>query len=374
MRASAFALAMAPLLLSSRAHALAPDLEVEEVADTPSMPKGAVLSPDGKRFYVTNFGMANAHNITVYDASSLSLLDTIHLPGVVVESVLSSDGKTLYASNFTRNTVQVVDVASHRVKRELEAGAQPKILVLSRDQKTLFPANRSGNSVPMFDLSADLEKGKVVRTLPVGPHPRGMVLTSRGVLYVANFDGASIDVFDGLFLPSATGAPSGVSAAGPHTYRLAVCRIPRHLALSPDEKTLYISCYHDSEIDALDVETEVVTHRVPVGTNPKSIEVSRDGRFVYSADYGEEAHGVSVLDTTDWTARTFSVPGMDRGSGIAIAEDGAHALVTGWYDNHVYLVGFEGKGGHPKEARQRIEGWVRHRHYRPPPDAESAGQ
>jgi DNA-binding beta-propeller fold protein YncE len=122
------------------------------------------------------------------------------------------------------------------------------------------------------------------------------------------------------------------------------------------------------------VETEVVTHRVPVGTNPKSIEVSRDGRFVYSADYGEEAHGVSVLDTTDWTARTFSVPGMDRGSGIAIAEDGAHALVTGWYDNHVYLVGFEGKGGHPKEARQRIEGWVRHRHYRPPPDAESAGQ
>jgi YVTN family beta-propeller protein len=285
------------------------------------------------------------------------------VPGVVVESVLSSDGKTLYASNFTRDTVQVVDVATHHVKRELEAGAHPKILVLSRDEKTLFAANWSGDSVTMFDLGVDVPKGKIVRTLPVGLHPRGMALTSRGVLYVANFDGASIDVFDGLF----------ASPASAHTYRLAVCRIPRHLALSPDEKTLYISCYHDSEIDALDVETEVVTHRVPVGTNPKSIEVSRDGRFVYSADYGEDAHGVSVLDTTDWTARTFSVPGMDRGSGIAIAADGVRALVTGWYDNHVYLVGFEGKGGHPAEARKQIEAWVHHRRYRPPKEGESAG-
>jgi YVTN family beta-propeller protein len=353
--AAALAVAFAP----SRARARAPDLEVEEVADTPSMPKGAILSPDGQRFYVTNFGMANARNITVYDASTLRLLDTIHLPGVIVESVLSSDGKTLYASNFTRNTVQVVDVASHRVKRELEAGAHPKILVLSHDDKTLFAANWSGNSITVIDV----EKGKVVRTLPAGLHPRGMALTKRGVLYVANFDGASVDVFDRL-------GNRETSESG-HTYRLAVCRIPRHLALSPDEKTLYISCYHDSEIHALDLETEVVTHRVPVGTNPKSIEVTKDGRFVYSADYGEWAHGVSVLDTSDWSARTFSVPGMDRGSGIAIAADGVHALVTGWYDNHVYLVGFEGKGGHPTEARKRIEGWVHHPHYRPPVDGSA---
>jgi hypothetical protein len=63
---------------------------------------------------------------------------------------------------------------------------------------------------------------------------------------------------------------------------------------------------------------------------------------------------------------------MDRGSGIAVTPDGEHALVTGWYDNHVYLVGFEGKGGHPAEALKRIDGWVRHRHYHPP--AEGEGQ
>jgi DNA-binding beta-propeller fold protein YncE len=347
-------LAVAMAFVASPARALAPALEVEEVADTPSMPKGAILSPDARRFYVTNFGMANGHNITVYDAASLALVDTINLPGIVVESVLSADGKTLFASNFQRNSVQVVDVATHHVRRELSAGLHPKILALSADDKTLFAANWSGASVTMIDVAS----GKTVRTLPVGLHPRGMALTKSGVLYVANFDGASIDVFHG----------DGFE----HSYRLAVCRIPRHLALSPDEKTLFISCYHDSEVAALDVETEVVTHRVRVGANPKSIEVSKDGRYVFSADYGEEAHGVSVVDTRDWTARIFTVPGMDRGSGIAVTPDGEHALVTGWYDNHVYLVGFEGKGGHPAEAIKRIDGWVRHRHYHPP--AEGEGQ
>jgi YVTN family beta-propeller protein len=346
--AAAFVLALVP----ARALALAPELEVEEVADTASMPKGAVLSPDARRFYVTNFGMANGHNITVYDAASLDLVDTYNVPGIVVESAISSDGKTIYVSNFARNSVQVLDLATHKLRREFSAGLEPKIVLLSHDDKELFAANWSGASVTVVDV----ETGKTLRTLPVGLHPRGMALTRSGVLYVANFDGASIDVFYG----------EGFT----RTYRLAVCRIPRHLALSPDDKTLYISCYHDSEIDVLDLETETVTHRVPVGSNPKSIEVSRDGRYVFSADYGENAHGVSVVDTSDWTARSFVIPGMDRGSGIAVTPDGEHALVTGWYDNHVYLVGFEGKGGHPEAARKRIEGWVRHRHYHPPAEEQ----
>src|SRR5579863_1478145 len=88
--------------VASTARAEAPRLEVQEVAETGSMPKGAVLSPDGKRFYVTNFGMRNGENITAFDATTLTRVDTIHLPGIVVESLLSADGATLYASNFER--------------------------------------------------------------------------------------------------------------------------------------------------------------------------------------------------------------------------------------------------------------------------------
>jgi YVTN family beta-propeller protein len=333
-------LAAAALSLAPAAAARAPYVEVQEVADTGSMPKGASISPDGRKFYVTNFGQQNVRNITVYDTATLQLVDTINVPGIVVESVLSKDGQTIYASNFLRNSVQFIDVAKKSVKAEIATGWHPKILVLSPDQKNLFAANWAGNSVTQIDIAT----AKVVRTLPAGMHPRGMAITSAGKLFIANFDGASMDIYEGLDLAQ--------------HHRIPACQIPRHLALSPDEKTLFISCFHDSTLHAMDVESEKITHRVPIGSSPKSIEVSKDGRYVWSADYGKETNSVSIVDTTDWTARVYPVPGMDRGSGIAVTQDGQHALVTGWYDNHVYFVGFTGTGGHPQEAIQRIQAWI----------------
>jgi YVTN family beta-propeller protein len=326
---------------SNVAGAQPPRLEVQGVAPTGSMPKGVSLSPDAKRAYVTNFGNHDGHNIDVIDATTLSPIDHIDLAGNVVESVLSVDGSTIFASNFLRNSVQFVDVKTKRVTKEIPTGTHPKILVLSPDGTQLFAANWSGNSVTQIEVAS----GRVVRTIPTGLNPRGMAMSNAGVLFAANFNGASIDVFKGPDLAD--------------HHRIASCPIPRHLALSTDEKLLFVSCYHDSMLHAVDVATEKVVHQLHVGSSPKTIAVSRDGRWIWSADYGKETNSVSVVDTEDWTARVYAVPGMDHGSGLAVFPDGRHALVTGWYDNHVYLVGFEGTGGDPRGARAKIEGWIR---------------
>jgi len=341
------------MAVGPRADARPPRLEVQEVAATGCMPKGASLSSDGKRFYVTNFGQDSGRNIIVYDARTLAPTDRIDVPGIVVETVLSPDGKTLYASNFKRHSVQYIDLATKSVTREIHTGMHPKILALSADGTALFAANWTGNSVTQIDVAS----GSVVRTLPTGMHPRGTVVTKSGTLYVASFDGAAIDVY-----PNVTGRRPFDPAA--HV-RLPACEIPRHLALSPDESTLYISCFHDSALHVMDLATQRITHRIPIGNAPKSIEASRDGRFVYSADYGS-TNSVSVVDTSDWTTRIFSVPGMDRGSGIAVMPDGEHALVTGWYDGHVYLVGFRGTGGHPADAMGHIQAWLHRPHHDAP--------
>ena len=340
--AFATAIASAPVPASAQP----PQLEVQAVAATGSMPKGVSLSPDGKRAYVTNFGQHNGHNIEIVDAKTLAHIDSINLPGNVVESVLSPDGTTIFASNFLRNSVQFIDVQTKRVTREIPTGTHPKILVLSPDGKQLFAANWSGDSVTQIEVAT----AKVVRTLPAGKNPRGMAMTKGGTLYVANFNGESIDVFKGNDLTD--------------RHRFKACPIPRHLTLSSDEKLLLVSCYHDSMLHAVDLATEKVVHELHVGSSPKTIEVSRDGRWIWSADYGKETNSVSVIDTEDWTARVFPVPGMDHGSGLTIYPDGKHALVTGWYDNHVYMVGFEGSGGDPRateRARAQIDGWIHRR-------------
>ncbi len=339
MKRSLFALGLFSMVATTvPAYAEPPRVEVQEVAETGSMPKGATLSHDGKKFYVTNFGQLDKKNVSIFDSKSLELLGHIDVPGVIVESALSSDGKTLFISNFRRSSVMFVDLASKKVTHEIKTGTHPKVLVASPDGKSLFAANWASHSVSQIDIAT----AEVVRTLEVGKQPRGMVMTKSGKLYVANFFGDSIDVFEGKELDQ--------------KHRLAVCKVPRHLALSPDEKTLYISCLGRSQLHAMDTATETVTHKVQIGNAPKAIDVSKDGRYVYSADYGE-SRSVSVVDTHDWTARVFPIKGMDRGSGIAVGPDGKHALVTGWYDGHVYLVGFEGSGGHPEESKRKMRRW-----------------
>src|SRR5690348_8195958 len=93
------------LVATASAHAEPPKVEVQEVAETGSMPKGALLSRDGKKFFVTNFGQLDKKNVTIYDARTLALLDQIDVPGIIVESALSVDGKTLFISNFRRSSV-----------------------------------------------------------------------------------------------------------------------------------------------------------------------------------------------------------------------------------------------------------------------------
>ena len=318
-----------------------PKLEVQEVEATGRQPKGAFLSHDGKRLYVTNFGeLMKKKCVSVYDTDTLALVEEIDLPGEAVEAALSPDDRTLYVSSFWTHSVMFVDLGTKAVTHDVKTGAHPKVVTSSPDGKRVYVANWSGGSVTEIDTSS----AEVVKTHPTGKSPRGLAVAKDGTLYAASFYADRIEVYEG---------------ASRETHRsIPVCKCPRHLALSPDDKTLYISCLYASQIHALDLATGKVTHKAQVGASPKSIAVSRDGRWVWSAEYGG-TRSVSVVDTDTWTARTFTVPGMDRGSGIAVGEGGEHAFVTGWYDAHVYRVGFEGTGGHPKESLAKItKGWL----------------
>ena len=270
---------------STESSAQPPRIEVQAVAATGSMPKGVSLSPDGKRAYVTNFGQTNGHNIDIYDADTLAHIDQIDMPGNVVESLLSPDGTTIYASNFIRNSVQLIDVKTKRVTKEIPTGTHPKILVLSPDGKQLFAANWSGDSVTQIDIA----KGAVVRTLTAGKNPRGMAMTKAGTLYAANFNGASIDVFSGTAFDS--------------RHRFDACPIPRHLALSPDERLLYQAGAIGLQL-VLAAEAQVGEHLATMGDRGERAVVAQQ----QGEDQGhallarERPEAVAVQDMADLVA------------------------------------------------------------------------
>jgi DNA-binding beta-propeller fold protein YncE len=327
------------------ARASAPDLELEEVSPGGSLPRAALLSPDGSAFYVIDSGALDTHNVAIYDARTLAPRGHIDVPGRVVDAVFSpADPTRLFVAGYTRDEVSEIDVRTGQRLHfaRMRAGTRPKAIAISKDGRTVYTADWGTGTLSQINTMASYEVSRV----PAGRNPRALALSSSGKLYVANFHDASIDVFD-------------VHGGGPPVKvdRVASCAVPRDLALSPDERTLYVTCYRDWELHAIDLATGQPSHRVRVGAAPRGIEISRDGRFVWSADYGS-ASTVSVVDTTDWTAKVYPVPGMDRGGAVAVAADGHHALVAGWYDEHVYLVGFRGEGGHPREALAAVQGWV----------------
>lgn len=302
-----------------------PSFAVHHGAATGSMPKGASLSPDGRTLYVTNYGQLDRQSVTLYDARTLRQTGHIDLPGIAVESVASPDGRTLYVSNFRRHSVQFVNLSTRSVTHEVSVGHHPKILVLSADGRRLFAANWGGRSV----TEVDTRRAAVVRTLQVGENPRGMALTRSGRLYVANFSDHTLDVFEGTDLSR-------------HQQIRHVCRVPRHLALSPDDRQLFISCLTASELAVLDTTTQRVVRRVPVGRSPKAVDVMGNGRYVVTADYGGSS--ATVIDTLNWQTQRVPVPGMDHASGIVAARNSLRFFVTGWYDDHVYGLGLSADG------------------------------
>lgn len=325
-------------------HATPPTLDVIAAVRTGSLPKGVSISPDGHTLYVTNYGNANAGNITLYDAQSLERTGQINVPGIVVESALSPDGHTLYVSNFTRGTVQFIDLRTRRVRREVHAGSHPKVLVLSRDGTRLFAANWGSHDVTEIDVA----RGTVTRTLRAGRNPRGMAITTQGRLYIANFNSHTIDVYEGSNMER-------------HQTLNPVCRIPRHLVLSPDQRRLYVSCFSLSRLLALDTETHRPIQDVAIGTWPKSIDVTADGRYVVSANYGGSS--VSIVDTEDWTANTLDVPAMDHASGIVAALTGSRLYVTGWYDAHLFALDLAGSAPSWTISDARRAAVIRSREY-----------
>jgi YVTN family beta-propeller protein len=95
-----------------------------------SRPMSVKLSPDEKKLYVSN---GRAGTISVFDAHSYELLDTIKVGTRPWGIAVSPDGKFLFSANGPSNDVSVVDLKTDKEISRVKAGASPwGIAVTSR--------------------------------------------------------------------------------------------------------------------------------------------------------------------------------------------------------------------------------------------------
>jgi PQQ-dependent catabolism-associated beta-propeller protein len=135
-------------------------------------PRRAVFSPDGKEYWLANEITGDVH---VIDTATFEVIEKITFedlkgaPGEVspVGITMTGDGKTVFTTLGYANRLAVIDRESRKVREYLLVGTRAWNTQLTRDNKLLYVVNSGSDDITIVDV----EKEKVIRTVPVGRYP-----------------------------------------------------------------------------------------------------------------------------------------------------------------------------------------------------------
>ena len=142
---------------------------------TGSRPRGIAIARDGNSGFISD-EMGGA--ITVFDTRSQQVLQTVTLPttaGTLTRPMglaTSPDGKSLYVTTGRGGALIEIDLSTAGIKRNIAAvGGRPWGLALDTQGNRAFTANGPSGDISMIDLAS----GRVVKRVPVGESPWGII-------------------------------------------------------------------------------------------------------------------------------------------------------------------------------------------------------
>jgi YVTN family beta-propeller protein len=267
---------------------------------------GVAFSPDGNSLYVSG---GNAGCISVFSVGgdgTLTAAPSLVLPGLksalprkanpatdpgrdpmrqdrIEENAylgglaVSPDGKTLYIANVAGDSVFSIDVTTGAigVERKLEGYDRPGAVTVAPDGKTVYVALWGRSSVLALD-PATLETRA---TFPSGSHPNALLLTQDGArLFVSCGNDDSVDSFE---------TDSGAMSERINmrmTPRAPAGATPSALALSPDQKSLYVVNSDNNDVAVVDVAIpgrSRVEGFIPTTWYPTIVAASHDGKRLF---------------------------------------------------------------------------------------------
>jgi len=188
-----------------------------------------------------------------------------------------------------------VNAATLEIDRVYPVGPVPKHLAVTPDDRLLLVSNWCGFDTTVIDLATH----ERVASIGVGRYPRGIAITSdSATAYVALMGSTDVAVINLSALSSIGDTPSTLDTSV-RTYMRGIGVSPRHLVLSPDDETLFVTLSGEDAVVAVDLDSGQVVQRVRTGHAPRSMDISTDGTALYVVNY--ESHTMSKIRTRDLT-------------------------------------------------------------------------
>jgi YVTN family beta-propeller protein len=265
--------------------------------------------------------------LAIVDPASGSVLGRVPTGQGPHELVASSDGKIAFAANYGTgpapgHTISMIDIATQKELRRIDVAPLQRPHGLSFANGKLYFTAEASRKIARYDPAAD----KVDWEFETGQNTTHMVLPSRDgrTLFTSNIGSDSVSVIE-----------QGANGTWNQTV-VAVGKGPEGIDLSPDGKTVWSAHSRDGGVSVIDVATKKVLHTIDLGTKRSNrIKLTPDGKFALVSDL--DAGDLVVVDTaTRKEAKRLALGRMPEG--ILIPPGGAQAYVAVNGDNHVAVV------------------------------------
>jgi YVTN family beta-propeller protein len=179
--------------------------------------------------------------------------------------------------------------------KTFEVAPHPYGLVLSLDGQTVITANSGTAPLSISLIRNVLSQNPVVQQVPPGPETDKGILASVFMGLAVSPDNRTVYVAGGqenriYLFEMATGTPGGfIDCARPDSGRYGHGYIG-DMVLSKDGRTLYAVDQINFQLLVVDTRSRKVAHRVPVGRYPFGITLSPDEKEAYVANVGMYAY------------------------------------------------------------------------------------
>ncbi len=308
----------------------------------PAAYAGIVWNPSGKEFYVSG-GPGDLVFVITATASGFGLGGTIAMghpnttgfgsglgigyPSIVAGMAVNARGDRLLVANLMNDSVTLVDIPNRKVITELDlrpgvsdpskvgvAGGEYPFWVAVKGNDKAYVSSMRDREIDVLTITGD--KPTVSARIPVQGNPNKMILDKlqqRLIVAEDNADAAVVVdtnrdvVLDTIFTTAP--APPYVSASN-----FLKGSNPNALALSPDEKTLYVTNGATNSVAVIALNTFVSPSYtyglIPTGWYPQAIALSADGSAMFVAN-AKNVPGPNPLNCKSAIGVNGGVPGCN---------------------------------------------------------------
>jgi len=300
------------------------------------VPKGLALSPDGKHLYVANSWSDSVSEIDTAALEAVRSLPAGFEPNSVVTDLA---GRFLYVANRISNDVSVVDLVTGAEVKRLVAGRGAAYLALSPDGASIYCTHIYPNpglhrTPPESEITVIDTARQVVKDRYRLPNAAGVfhvALSADGRLGMAaqlrpkNLVPLAHVEHGWVFGNSISVFGEDVGNAVGEVVQIPIDELDRYftppfaIVLAPDKTAAYISTTGSDSVTVIDIpkllecirsatpaerrtmandlsaSANYVVTRIPVGSAPKGMVLSPDGKRLYVANRTDDT--ISVIDT-----------------------------------------------------------------------------